>query len=147
LENYPYLHDPWPYRLRECPAAYDSCDWRFMPGRRGPYPPFWEYVCHSACHWLVNLNLFLAMEVQPSKPWRIVSSSRHSTVWDGESTLWDANYLALGVEASEAWKLAAEGEDSLILCPGQFMLHELPDDLPPAFYSRLGKDEPVSRST
>lgn len=86
------------------PEDIESCDWRLS--RRGRHPEFWQYVKHGACHWVVNFCLKLAMTVEPNKSWRIVSSQLHSTVWDGEETLFDFNFLALGVEATEAWRLA-----------------------------------------
>ena len=35
-----------------------------------------------------------------------MTSQKHSTVWDGAETLFDINFLALGVDADEAWRLA-----------------------------------------
>jgi hypothetical protein len=32
----------------------------------------------------------------------------HSTTWDGKDTLFDMNFLALGVAPDEAWQLASE---------------------------------------
>src|SRR6266446_428227 len=77
----------YPFRPPTCeshhlPAHYDSCDWRF--GHRGRMPAFWEYVCHSACHWLVDMNLYVAVRGFPDVPWRILSSQKHSTVWNGD---------------------------------------------------------------
>jgi hypothetical protein len=48
-------------------------------------------VKHAACHWLVNFALRLAILAEPARPWQIVSSQAHSTVWDGQSTLFDCN--------------------------------------------------------
>ena len=73
---------------------------------------YWKYVCPRACHWVVNFNLFLASAVMPKRPWRIVSSAKHSTVWDGDSVLFDMNFLAVGVPVEEAWQLAACQDDS-----------------------------------
>ncbi len=107
------------------PMDYDSCDWRLNineDGSCGPVivrPEFWKYVCHSACHWLVNLSLFVAQQYTPEKQWRIVSGKEHSTVWDGEDTLWDANFLALGIDADEAWKLA----NDVHYQPNEYMQH------------------------
>jgi hypothetical protein len=63
----------------------------------------------------VNFNLRLAQRVDPSRPWQIVTSDKHSTVWDGKETLFDLNFLALGVDPNEAFKLA-DGER---LAPGE----------------------------
>ena len=38
---------------------------------------------HAACHWLVNFALELAQLVEPDRKWRIITSDKHSTVWDG----------------------------------------------------------------
>jgi hypothetical protein len=95
------------------PAEIDGCDWRFFDGegnlRRGRPPAFWDYAIHASCHWIVNFELRLAELVEPKRPWRIVTSQKHSTVWDGAETLFDANFLALGVDPDEAWSLANEG--------------------------------------
>ena len=115
--GYPYRPTPWRQDLT--PSHYDSCDWRWSSGRRGPQPAFWAYTCHSACHWLASLNLWVAMRAEPDRPWRILSSDAHSTVWDGAEMLWDLNFLALGVSASDAWDLAADEPDSQELPIGQ----------------------------
>jgi hypothetical protein len=65
-----------------------------------------KYVKHGACHWLVNFNLKLACLVEPDKQWRIVTSDSHSTVWDGEDTLFDINYFALKVDPNFAFEEA-----------------------------------------
>jgi hypothetical protein len=92
------------------PAELDGCDWRFFDGegnaRRGWPPAFWGYAIHASCHWVVNFCLRLAELVEPRRPWRIVTSQKHSTVWDGAETLFDINFLALGVDPDEAWRLA-----------------------------------------
>lgn len=86
------------------PSEFENCDWRL--GIRGRIPRYFDYVKHAACHWLVNFNLRLATLAIPKKPWRIVTSRFHSTVWDGEETLFDFNALALGFSPAEAWELA-----------------------------------------
>lgn len=86
------------------PHEFEGCDWWL--DHRGRFPQYWYYVKHAACHWLVNFNLEVAKRVEPKKQWRIVTSREHSTVWDGEETLFDFNFLALGVPPDEAWKLA-----------------------------------------
>jgi hypothetical protein len=89
---------------RQFPRDFESCDW--WCGHRGPEPRYWRYVKHSACHWLVNFNLRLAQLVEPNRPWRIVTSEKHSTVWDGEQTLFEFNFLALGIAPDECFALA-----------------------------------------
>ena len=97
------------------PANYDRCDWRYLQEdengdmKRGRHPAFWKYVCHGACHWLVNFNLRLAMLVEPNRKWRILHSEKHSTAWDGETTLFDMNMLALEVPPEECFRDATYG--------------------------------------
>jgi hypothetical protein len=98
----------------DLPSDFETCDWDWE--HRGRRPAFWEYVKHSACHWLVNFNLRLAMLVQPKKPWRIITSDRHSTVWDGDDTLFDFNFQAFGIDPDECFDLAFDKE----LKPGRY---------------------------
>ena len=120
--NVTYAYPEFTPSLR--PSSFDSCDWRWNRRKPGPHPHFWDYVCHAACHWTANLNLFVAMEANPERPWRIVQSDLHSTIWDGDSTLWDAQFLALGVTPEEAWERAAEQSDSEIAEVGEYRLHD-----------------------
>ena len=101
----------------------DSCDWRYGHGRKGPEPAYWSYVCHAACHWTCNLHLYVARHAEPKVPWRIISSHKHSTVWDGAHRLWDGNFLALGICPNEAFNLAYNQSDSLMLPVGQSLKH------------------------
>lgn len=74
------------------PSKYDLGTWRkFTPNPE----PFWDYVCSGACHWLVNSYQRLAQLAEPDRDWRIVSGEEHSSVWDGEETLFDPQYCAL----------------------------------------------------
>ncbi len=99
------------------PFDFESCDWWL--DHKGRMPEYWNYVKHSACHWLVNFNLALAKVVEPNKKWRIVSSQDHSTVWDGEETLFDFNFLALGIEPDEAFEIAMQ--ENKILPDGKYL--------------------------
>lgn len=101
-----YTFGRWnqPFTLGKFPDEFETCDWRF--DHRGPTPRFWRYVKHAACHWLVNFNLKLAELAEPKRPWRIITSVKHSSVWDGKNTLFDMNFLALGVPAQKAFSLA-----------------------------------------
>jgi len=103
------------------PEDFESCDWRWSHGRRGPCPRYWSYVKYSACHWITNFALRLGQLAEPKQAWRIVTSHLHSTVWNGKNTLFEFNLQALGVPAHEAWELAAESEDSEVLPIGQEM--------------------------
>jgi hypothetical protein len=51
----------------DLPSEFETNDWDC--NRRGRRPAFWNYVKHSACHWLVNFTLRLAMLTQPKRPW------------------------------------------------------------------------------
>jgi hypothetical protein len=109
------------YRPSPEEVAYDEREAAFMEAwseaAARQSPPYWDYVKQAACHWLVNFNLRLAELVEPEKKWRIVTSRAHSTVWDGEETLFDMNFSALGVDPEEAFKLASTGGKEL--APGK----------------------------
>jgi hypothetical protein len=95
------------------PFEFESCDW--ASERRGRTPGYWRFVKHGACHWLVNANLKLAELAEPARLWRILTSDEHSTVWDGEKTLFDMNFSALRIPPEEAFALACGRE----LKPGE----------------------------
>lgn len=101
-----YTHGLWgkPFAHGQFPCEFESCDWNIF--HRGKHPRYWRYVKHAACHWLVNFNLRLAQLVEPARQWRIVTSRDHSTVWDGDRTLFDFNFLALGIPPEECLALA-----------------------------------------
>lgn len=94
------------FKSGEFPHEYETCDW--WVEHRGKKPEFWKYTKHAACHWIVNFTLRLATLVEPKRSWRIVTSQEHSTVWDGKATLFDFNFQAFGIKASEAFRLADE---------------------------------------
>jgi hypothetical protein len=81
----------WNFTKNCTPWDWDSVDWRLF--RFGRPPAFDAYVCHGACHWIVNTLLYTANIAFPKKQWRIVTSDQHSTVWDGQYTFFDMNYL------------------------------------------------------
>jgi hypothetical protein len=110
-----FTYGKWRKRFTagQYPCEFEDCDWRTR--RRGRHPEFWEYVKHAACHWLVNFTLELAQLVEPDRKWRILTSDKHSTVWDGEDTLFDFNFLALGIPPKQCFESAYEHE----LKPGQ----------------------------
>jgi hypothetical protein len=127
------------FRPGQLPEDVDSCDWRVYPARRGPRPRYWTYVALGACHCIVNFSLCLALLAEPKRTWRIVTSEWHSTVWDGTKALFDFNYQALGISASECWRRARYGKNHEILMPGQQqVLHE------PLPWFRNGKKLPVN---
>ncbi|MBP3954936.1 hypothetical protein J8F10_06530 [Gemmata sp. G18] len=93
-----------PFTLGQFPRHFESCGW--SDDHVGREPRYWRYVKHSACHWLVNFNLRLAQIIAPDRPWRIVTSDSHSTVWDGKETMFEFNFLALGITADDCFALA-----------------------------------------
>jgi hypothetical protein len=103
---------------RKWPFDYESVDWWLDRGRGRP-PAYQKLVKHGACHWLVNTALLLAQRAAPKRTWQIVTSDRHSTVWDGNHTLFDLNFTALGIEPDEAWELAII--EGYILEPGELL--------------------------
>jgi hypothetical protein len=112
-----------PFEPGMLPCHFESCDWRSSKRRRGPEPHFWHYVKHSACHWLVNFNLALVQRVEYRSSWRIITSDRHSTVWNGEDTLFDLNFSALGISVEECFLLATF--KGVVLPPGKMLqVHE-----------------------
>lgn len=94
---------------------------RLESGKRGPEPYFWNYVCARACHWLADLNLYVAKTAYPNISWRIITSDKHSIVWDGDKIIWDATFLANGTSAESSWISAAEQESSEILEVGKYL--------------------------
>lgn len=103
------------------PAYYDSCDWRYNRNRRGPNPAYWDFACHSACHWVVDLCLYVATTAYPSIPWRILTHQEHSTVWDGDyksPLLFDINFSAIGVCPAQGLETAFKGRE---LKPGKYL--------------------------
>jgi hypothetical protein len=105
-----YTTGRWRKRFKpgQLPSEFEHCDWQ--EGHRGKRPRYWDYVKSQACHWLVNFNLTLARLARPDRAWRIITSHRHSTVWDGERTLFDLNFLAFGVPPQECFDMAYEEE-------------------------------------
>ena len=87
------------FLLGMVPHQFESYGW--WCEHRGRLPAFWQYTKHSACHWLVNFSLELAMASVPDRTWRIITSPGHSTVWDGDSLLFDFNFQAMGISPAE----------------------------------------------
>jgi hypothetical protein len=113
---------PYPSPSRPYPA-----DWEDLAGPDeddGPYlgPPgeYMRYVRKLACYWLVGANLKLATLILPERPWSIVMSSLHSTVWDGEELLFDLMGQALYGSADKAFSYACVGL-SRLLDPGIYL--------------------------
>jgi hypothetical protein len=113
-----YLWGQWKMKFAEgtYPFDYEAFDNEspgWWLGHRGRTPEFWRYVKYGACYWLVNFNYHLARLAEPCRPWRIVASGRHATVWDRDRTLFDMNAIAIGVPASDCYRDAFQGGEEL----------------------------------
>jgi hypothetical protein len=107
----------WPFSPQDYPCYCEYSKWR--RGNRGRHPRFWRYVCSGACHWLVNFALRLASLVEPDQPWRIITSAKHSTVWNGADLLFELNYLAMDISARECFEAACT--DGRVLRIGKYL--------------------------
>lgn len=102
----------------EYPSELESCDWASQMSIRGRPPRYWKYVKLGACHWLVNFELRLAMLTEPTHQWRIVTSQKHSTVWNGKDVLFEFIHQAVGVSPKECWEMASHHGKCLV--PGKY---------------------------
>jgi hypothetical protein len=102
------------------PSDFESCDWQCE--HKGRPPAFWRYTKYAACHWLVKFSLRLAEQVEPTRAWRIITSDKHSTVWDGDRLLFEFNFQAMGIPPQECFDLAYKEE----LAPGKLRVVHLP---------------------
>jgi hypothetical protein len=114
FNRYTYGRSQRTFRQGDLPYQFENCEWDW--DHRGPRPRYWAYVKHAACHFLVNFNLRLATLAESKRPWRIITSDKHSSVWDGDATLFDMNFSALGIPPAEAFLLAYDRE----LRPGKY---------------------------
>ncbi len=110
-------------KIYDAPEAfsYESWKWRIS----GPRAKYWKFVCQQACHWLADLNLFVACTVWPDQNWRILNGKQHTTVWNGDfknPVLLDLNYIALRVDPAETIGRAWGGR---MLRPRQFLKQRL----------------------
>jgi hypothetical protein len=114
-----YTYGLWgeDFKPGHLPREFEDYDWDIR--RRGRRPPYWGYVKHAACHWLVNHNLELAQRVRPQDQWRILTSPAHSTVYNGHQLLFDLNFCALRISPREAFELARKDGD--VLAPGEHL--------------------------
>jgi hypothetical protein len=104
-----------PFGHGDYPFDFESADW--WCEHRGKFPRYWRYVKHGACHWLVNFAWTLATLTQPKRDWRIITSDRHSTVWDQDRTLFDFNFQAFGIDPDECFRMAFDE----MLEPGELL--------------------------
>jgi hypothetical protein len=104
LNRYSWGHRRKKFEPGMKPSQFESCDWQLRHRER--LPAFWAYTKHAACHWLVNFTLRLAQLVEPKRQWRIITSQKHSTVWDGERLLFDFNFQAMQISPEQCFALA-----------------------------------------
>ncbi len=90
-----------PFVHGQYPSEYGEFEW--MIERKGRPPRYWRYTQTGACHWLVNFNLKLATLVEPQQRWRIVTSAKHSTVWDGAERRTSPPKLKMLEACSRCW--------------------------------------------
>jgi hypothetical protein len=123
-----YTYGRWEKRFTagQYPQDFDPDPWFMI--HSGPRPRYLRYTCSRACHWLVNFNLRMANLAEPKRPWRILRSDQHSTVWDGDQTLFELNFLALRVPPWECFQLACWKEHPV----GKYRR---------VYYARYWKDE------
>jgi len=107
-----YTYGTWRKKFThgQYPGEFGCNDWRQGRKGSGRPPAYWRYTKEMACHWLVNFNLKLAMLVMSNEPWRIITSDKHSTVWNGGDLIFEFNYQAFGVPASECFENAFDEE-------------------------------------
>jgi len=151
-EEHGYEYKPKEFTLDLRPVFYDSCDWRWMTNKRGRKPAFWDFACHSACHWVNAWAMAcICSEMYTEGRWRIVKSDKHTTIWDGDKTLFDINFLALGISPEETWELAACQPESEVWTEGLSPDHEIPDEILPLeeFYPEIYSTytEPVAKTS
>ena len=109
----------WTFKKNDMPYDWDSVDWRV--DRFGRPPGFDQYVCHGACHWIVNTLLYTATIAFPKTQWQIITNDEHSTVWDGKYTFFDMNYLALKVPVQYCAEATLLNPDSKFLSAGKYL--------------------------
>lgn len=115
--TYGRWREKFPSNKYKFPRDIETSDWEYsIPGR---HPEYFNWVKHSACHWLVNFNLKLAQLTEPKGQWRIITSQEHSTVWDGKITLFDFNFSALRIDPNEAFHIA--NKENIQLKIGELM--------------------------
>lgn len=123
--GFPY----WPRTLNAklTPSDYGPLQ---LGSRRGRWPEYHKHCTYGACHWTCNLWLYVGTKAFPEHQWRIMTSGKHSTVWNGRSLLFDPTFQALGIPPGECWELAALQKDSAELVIGRLYLHEGIDEGP-----------------
>jgi hypothetical protein len=131
-EEYGYEYKPREFTLDLRPVFYDYYSWRSRRNKRGRMPAFWDFACQSACHWVNAWAMeCICSEMYTEFRWRLVTSDKHTTIWDGDKTLFDINFLALGISPEEAWELAACQPDSEVWTEFLAPDADIPDEILP----------------
>jgi hypothetical protein len=107
------------FKKNDMPCDLDGGGWRYY--RIGRPPAYDSYVCKGACHWVANALLYTATKAFPKTQWQIVTSDKHSTVWDGKVTFFDLNYLAMQITPEVCFENTFMADGLTILPVGQYL--------------------------
>ena len=98
------------------PRHFDTTSWRYIQ-RGETCPKFWDFVCHGACHYMVELHLWVITQVKPEHDWRIIQSDLHATIWNGKDLIYDPRFEAMKISINECFNMAYHCNTSkIILC-------------------------------
>lgn len=98
-------------------------------GRPDIAPEFWNYIVSDDKHFgMVNFELYLAKEVFPEEPWRIIISEEHACVWNGKDLLFDMYYSALIPNIAEHPFYEEFDEDVRVLSVGEELNFNISED-------------------
>lgn len=102
LNKYSIWYSGVPFKHGQLPSSIEP-EWDL---RASLAPDYWRYAFPGACHWVVNGYLRLISLAEPERPWRIISSQRDSTVWDGDKTIFDITYYVFEQPAQDAFRFS-----------------------------------------
>jgi hypothetical protein len=102
------------FKVGMCPRDVETC----LDDLIARKPRFWKYVATGTSYWIVNFALRLASLVEPDRPWRIITSDKMSTVWDGKRTLFDFICYAWKTPPEKCFLRAIKGEE---IPPGKYI--------------------------
>lgn len=88
------------YEVGTMPAELDSRCYAIKAGRPKGYA---DYILGGGCHWVCNWLLSCIEQVEPNKPWRIVTSDLHTCLWDGNRVLLDITYQGLDLSIEDSY--------------------------------------------
>ena len=105
-----------PFGPGQFPADFE--DKERLSKYSGNVPEWFRYVKLGASHWTANFSLKVAMRVAPEKRWHITRTLSHSSVWDGENTVFDIYGMAFFQGgAPESFVRAVRGTNAQSLNP------------------------------